>query len=42
MKYDTFFSPASIAIVGVSHEPQKVGHLVARNLEEQGYRVQVS
>ncbi len=32
-----FFSPKSIAIVGVSHEERKVGYLVAKNLIDQGY-----
>lgn len=31
------FSPRSIAIIGVSHDPKKVGHLVANNLLKQGY-----
>ena len=32
------FNPSSIAIIGVSHEPQKVGYLVANNLLEQGFK----
>lgn len=38
MDLQTLFNPSSIAIVGVSHEPKKVGHLVAKNLLEQGYK----
>lgn len=38
MQLNTFFSPKSIAIVGVSSNPMKVGHLVARNMLEQGYK----
>jgi acetyltransferase len=32
-----FFNPSSIAIVGVSDNPKKVGNLVAKNLIAQGY-----
>ncbi len=38
MDLKKLFNPSSIAIVGVSHEPQKVGHLVAKNLFGQGYK----
>jgi acetyltransferase len=38
MDLDLFFNPASIAIVGASHEKDKVGHLVAKNLISQGYK----
>ena len=38
MELTSFFSPKSIAIVGVSQNPMKVGHLVARNMIEQGYK----
>ena len=34
---DSFFNPKSIVIVGVSHEKNKVGHLVAKNLISQNY-----
>jgi acetyltransferase len=34
----SFFAPKSIAIVGVSHEPQKVGYIVAKNIIDQGYQ----
>ncbi|HRN69816.1 MAG TPA: acetate--CoA ligase family protein [Candidatus Woesebacteria bacterium] len=37
MKLEHFFNPTSIAIVGVSGNPQKVGHLVAKNMIAQGY-----
>jgi len=35
---DSFFNPRSIVIIGVSHEKNKVGHLVAKNLIAQGYK----
>lgn len=38
MQLTTFFSPKSIAIVGVSTNLLKVGHLVARNMLDQGYK----
>lgn len=38
MDISKLFNPDSIAIVGVSHEPHKVGHLVAKNLLSQGYK----
>ena len=37
MSLKRFFNPRSVAIVGVSENPQKVGHLVARNMIDQGY-----
>ncbi|MDA1317318.1 MAG: acetate--CoA ligase family protein [bacterium] len=38
MNLQEFFNPSSIAIVGVSENPQKVGHLVAKNMLAQGYK----
>lgn len=38
MELQSFFSPKSIAIIGVSQNPMKVGHLVARNMLDQGYK----
>lgn len=38
MDLSKLFNPESIAIVGVSREPKKVGHLVAKNLLAQGYK----
>lgn len=38
MDLQKLFNPTSIAIVGASHEPQKVGHLVVKNLLNQGYK----
>ncbi len=38
MDLSSFFNPRSIAIVGVSYDPKKVGHLVAKNLLKQGYK----
>ncbi len=37
MNLEKIFNPSSIAIVGVSTEEQKVGHLVAKNLIAQGF-----
>lgn len=41
MSLSNFFSPRSIAIVGVSHNPKKVGYLVAKNILDQGYQGQL-
>ena len=38
MSLNTLFHPKSIAIVGVSHNPKKVGYLVAKNMIDQGYK----
>lgn len=38
MNLQHFFNPRSIAIVGVSSNPQKVGHLVAKNMISQGFK----
>lgn len=35
---DPLFSPSSIAIVGASRDPKKVGHIVVRNLLDGGFR----
>ncbi len=37
MSLHKFFQPKSIAIVGVSHNPRKVGYLVAKSMIDQGY-----
>lgn len=37
MSLNSFFNPTSIAIIGVSHEKNKVGYLVAKNMQAQGY-----
>ena len=34
---DTFFSPQSIAVVGASREPEKLGYSVLANIQEGGY-----
>ncbi len=34
---DNFFKPKSVAIVGVSRNPEKVGHVLFRNLLDNGY-----
>lgn len=38
MDLKTYFNPSSIAIVGVSENPKKVGYLVAKNCIDQGYK----
>jgi acetate---CoA ligase (ADP-forming) len=40
-KLEKFFNPQSIAIVGASEEPGKIGNILARNLLELGYAGQV-
>ncbi len=37
MALDAFFSPRTVAIIGVSRNPQKVGHVVYRNFLEGGF-----
>jgi len=41
MELQSFFNPTSIAIVGVSQDPKKVGYLVAKCLLDQGYKGEV-
>lgn len=41
MKFEKLFSPKSIVIIGVSRNPNKVGHLVLKNLIDQGYKHKV-
>lgn len=38
MNLDAFFNPKSIAVIGASREPWKVGHRVFRNLVEAGFQ----
>lgn len=38
MDLQTYFNPTSIAIIGVSENPKKVGYLVAKNCIDQGYK----
>ncbi|MFH1364020.1 MAG: CoA-binding protein, partial [Candidatus Aenigmatarchaeota archaeon] len=35
---DYFFNPKSIAVIGASRHPRKIGHVVFRNFIESGYR----
>ncbi|MEM1586267.1 MAG: acetate--CoA ligase [Candidatus Bathyarchaeia archaeon] len=37
MKLDAFFNPRSIAVIGASRDPSKVGHRVLKNLIEGGF-----
>ena len=41
MKLEVFFKPNSIAVVGASREPEKVGHRIFRNLVESGFKGQL-
>ncbi len=36
--FESFFDPASVAVIGASHTPGKVGYDVVRNLVEGGYK----
>ncbi|MDO9463267.1 MAG: CoA-binding protein, partial [Deltaproteobacteria bacterium] len=36
-----FFSPASVAVVGASRQPGKVGHDVLKNMMSYGYQGQI-
>jgi acetyltransferase len=38
MKLEAFFKPRSIAVVGASREPKKVGHKIFRNLVDSGFQ----
>jgi len=35
---DALFNPRSIAVIGASHDPKKVGHAVLNNLIRYKYR----
>ncbi|HLD78110.1 MAG TPA: CoA-binding protein [archaeon] len=37
MALEPFFSPKTVAVIGVSRNPQKVGHVVYRNFLEGGF-----
>src|SRR3989344_8689272 len=34
---DLFFNPKSVAIIGASRNPQKIGHIVLKNFVEEGF-----
>ena len=38
MSLDAFFNARSIAIIGVSRDPNKVGHVIFRNFVDGGYK----
>ncbi|MDH5441873.1 MAG: CoA-binding protein, partial [Candidatus Bathyarchaeota archaeon] len=38
MKLDAFFKPRSIAVVGASRDPEKVGHRIFKNLIDSGFK----
>nr|MBI4156982.1 CoA-binding protein [Candidatus Woesearchaeota archaeon] len=41
MNLDNFFKAKSIAIIGVSRNPAKIGHVLFRNLLDAGYKGKV-
>lgn len=41
MTLQTFFNPSSIAVIGVSDNPKKVGYLVVENIIKQGYKGEI-
>lgn len=41
MKLDAIFRPRSIAIIGASRTPSKVGHILTKNMIESGYHGEV-
>jgi acetyltransferase len=41
MNLQNFFNPQSIAIVGISENPKKVGYLVTQKLVKQGYKGEI-
>jgi acetate---CoA ligase (ADP-forming) len=38
MQLDNFFMPKSVAIVGASRNPAKIGHVIMKNMVDGGYR----
>ncbi|QQG40161.1 MAG: CoA-binding protein [Candidatus Aenigmatarchaeota archaeon] len=38
MTLDAFFNPQSVAVIGASRDPKKVGHVIFRNFVESGFR----
>jgi len=38
LKLEPFFKPSSIAVIGASREPEKVGYRILRNIIESGYK----
>ena len=38
---DKFFSPKSIAILGVSRKPEKVGAVIFKNLLDSGFKGEI-
>jgi acetyltransferase len=41
MKLDTFFVPRSVAIIGASRTPGKVGHILTKNIIDSGFRGEI-
>jgi len=37
VKLEAFLKPRSIAVIGASRNPEKVGHIIFRNLINSGY-----
>ncbi|MCJ7739341.1 MAG: CoA-binding protein, partial [Anaerolineae bacterium] len=38
---ETFFTPKSVAVIGASATPGKLGHAVVRNLQEGGFEGEI-
>ena len=38
---DKFFKPKSVAVIGVSRDPNKVGHVIFKNLLDSDYKGKV-
>jgi len=41
MKLEAFFNPKSIAVIGASREPRKVGHRILRNILDYGFKGEI-
>ncbi len=39
---DIIFNPSSVAVIGASRDPMKVGHVVLRNIVEAGYKGRIA
>ena len=41
MNLEAFFNPRSVAVIGASREPRKVGHKILRNLIDYGFKGEI-
>ena len=41
MKLEAFFNPKSVAVIGASREPRKVGHRILRNILDYGFKGEI-